>query len=45
MYEYHIFKLRDDEINEEKIITKGTEKRATKDEQLFLQHCRAKGVE
>ena len=44
-FEYHIFKLRDDEMNAEKIITNGTEELLTKNEQLVLQHCREKGVE
>ena len=32
-------------MNAEKIITKGTEELLTKNEQLVLQNCRAKGVE
>ena len=44
-FEYHIFKLRDDEMNAEKIITNGAEELLTKNEQLVLQHCRAKEVE
>ena len=44
IYEYRIFKLQDDEMNAEKIITKGKEELLTKNEQLVLQDCRAKGM-